>query len=83
MEEINRGILELLYTRYTTSSDNRWLKRDSLLRVLDVEDDLLEESFRRLVDNGIVEVDDFMLIRLSDKGIQAIEANITSHCPHL
>lgn len=84
LDEINRGILELLYTRSDGAPEDRWIKRDSLSRALDIDDDVLEKCISQLVGSGIVEADPYIgMIRLTDEGIRAIEANITSYCPHL
>lgn len=84
LDEIKRGILELLYTKSITAPDDRWVKHDSLSRALDVDEDVLEKCIGELVGNGIVEVDQGKrVIRLTDEGIRAIEANTTSYCPHL
>jgi len=84
LDEINRGILELLYTRSGEAPDERWIKRDSLSRALDVDDDSLEKCLNQLAGNGVVEADPIRwMIRLTDEGIRAIEANATSYCPHL
>jgi len=84
LDEINRGILELLYTKSGEEPDKRWIKQDSLPRALDVDDDILEKCIEELSGNGIVEVDHGRrVIRLSDGGIRAIDANTLSYCPYL
>jgi len=84
LDEINRGILELLYTKSSEEPDKRWIKRASLSRALDVDDEVLEKCINQLIYNGLVEEDHGKrTIRLSGEGIRAIEANITSYCPHL
>lgn len=84
-DEIRRNMLQVLYAQMKQTPEDPWVSREALSRLLAVKDGVLNESVSHLEGQGLLEAegDPWETVRLSQKGVTALDARVGSYCPNL
>ena len=84
-DEIRRNMLHVLYAQMKQTPEDPWVSREALSRLLAVKDGVLNESVSHLEGQGLLEAkgDPWETVRLSQKGVTALDARVGSYCPNL
>lgn len=84
-DEIRRSMLQILYAQMKQTPEDPWVNLESLSRSLGVTDGVLNESVSHFEGQGLLEAkgDPWETVRLSQKGMTALDARTRSYCPNL
>ena len=84
-DDIRRNMLQILYAQMKQSTEDPWVSREALSRLLGVTDEVLNESVSHFEGQGFLDAegDPWETVRLSQKGVTALDARARSYCPNL
>lgn len=84
-DEIRRSMLQILYAQVKQTPEDPWVSREALSRLLGVADGFLNESVSHFEGQGLLEAegDPWETVKLSQKGVTALDARVRSYCPNL
>jgi hypothetical protein len=84
-DEIRRNMLQIVYAQMKQTPEDPWVSREALSRLLGVTNGVLNESVSHFEGQGLLEAEGYPweTVRLSQKGVTALDARARSYCPNL
>ena len=78
-------MIQILYAQVKQIPEDPWVSREAHSRLLGVTDEVLNESVSHFEGQGPLDVegDPWEMVRLSQKGVTALDARARSYCPNL
>jgi hypothetical protein len=78
-------MLQILYAQMKQTPEDPWVSREALSRLLGVTDGVLKQTVNHFEGQGLLEAegDPWETVRLSQKGLTALDARARSYCPNL